>query len=333
MDLDSPMVGVNTEPSVWKRRDIVYENCLESAKKYKNATEWKANDPESFLLADSKGYLKKIYIMLRWRVERNWTFNICLRIAQEFKSSPEWSRSKGYAHHAYVAACNSKWLPEIKNRLNWLKEEYTYDDCLADAKKYKYALHWKNGVNSNSHLIAYKKGWLRQIALELGWSVKTEWSVDICLDAASKFASPGEWRRGDRRSYFVACRNRWLENIKKQLGWERVYKWNYESCKGKASNYTSLVDWSCDDLGSYEAACKHKWTRKIASELGWVVRTCGKRSISRTYQECKDDAMAYEGLTLWCRGSQAVYAYAYRRKWHNKIGMELGWKLRGKEPC
>ena len=90
---------------------------------------------------------------------------------------PKGGRDWQMKHRAsYNCTRNRGWLPQTSELLGLnyrTKSEWlgNYDACKKFATEYSNIGGWKKG-HSGSHTEAYKQGWHRQIANELGWNIR-----------------------------------------------------------------------------------------------------------------------------------------------------------------
>jgi hypothetical protein len=97
---------------------------------------------------------------------------------------------------------------EIVNRP---KEYYSFDKCKELALSCKTRTEFLKSYNSAYH-IASDNGWLDKICetYEVIRTPKGYWTKILCLDDASKYSRPSDWKKNSGSAYSVALRNGWL---------------------------------------------------------------------------------------------------------------------------
>lgn len=277
------MLGINTDPIPFNRTDDpLFFTCKEQAEKYANATQWKkSKDSKFYYIAYKRKWLRKITLKLGWSVYRDWTFSKCLRVAQEYRTSTDWSQSKGYSHWAYQAACRENWLEDIKTKLGWGRSKWTYEECLEIASQYSRAVDWAREDNP-SYLAAIRKDWHRKIGKELGWKYqnrgkKHNWTYEQCLESASSFTYLEEWKKSslDGKAHHEYAKKRgWHIKIVEKLGWvvqpRKSWK-NYYKCLEVASRYGTYAEFRTKHRSCYRAVLRFKYKERLLNDMGWNI--------------------------------------------------------------
>jgi len=150
-----------------------FDDCIASAQKYKNISQWNRESPAECKYAYRKKWTQRISDALGWNTYGNKTgktYKECMEKATAFKRLGDWAAGhKG----SYARALTKGWHRKIARSLGWTipNGSRTYADCKKEAKKYSRLMEWQ--INDpKSYQSARAKNWHRQIATELKWEIR-----------------------------------------------------------------------------------------------------------------------------------------------------------------
>jgi hypothetical protein len=83
---------------------------------------------------------------------------------------------------------------------------------MEDAAQYSGRSKWKS-ESKGAYLAAMRKGWLDQCCGHMTSASKPNghWTLERCIEDASKYTSSGEWRSASGTAYSVASANGWID--------------------------------------------------------------------------------------------------------------------------
>ncbi len=191
-----------------------YDTCYEEAKKSKTRSAFAKGATGAYSTARENGWLDD-YV---WFVsDRNpagyWTYETCYEEAKKYKSRSEYQYGKGSGQAYRVARANG-WIKDY----TWFEEKqkpsgyWTYERCYEEAKKYKTRTSFQRGeCGSRPYKVARANGWLddytwfEELSKPAGY-----WSYERCAEESKKYASRGEFKKGNPSAYAISLRNGWL---------------------------------------------------------------------------------------------------------------------------
>jgi hypothetical protein len=138
-----------------------------------------------------------------------------------------------------------------------LISDYTKEDCLEVALRYKYRCEFKeNHYSLYSHSI--KMGWRKDITKHLVHKPRNVyWTYERCKEEALKYN-----KRDDIRIYAKGCsnaiyENKWFELLPPPT--TRKSKWTYENSLEESKKYKSRYDFKNGCKSAYEVSRINKW--------------------------------------------------------------------------
>lgn len=140
------------------------KRCLETAKKYKNRTEWTLNSSGAEKASRKFGWIDEcIEHMEDGRSNREiyWTKERCIQEAKKYKTRGEWSLNS----NSYKTARLRGWADECTTHMKRIIKPQGYwdikENVLEEAKKYKTKSDWAK-KQQTSYSKACKFGWLNE---------------------------------------------------------------------------------------------------------------------------------------------------------------------------
>ena len=194
---------------------------FESARKYKNRTEWSEKDPKAYGVATKKSYYNELTSHMELLNEKyKWANkDAVLTEAKKFKHKIDWyEKSPG----SYAAAKKLGWFDEALTHMTIRKHrvvKWTKEAIIKDAKRFKYKSDWKK-YSISAFMTAEKNGWYKDAVAHMP-AVKEKkswkWSKEAVLNEAKKHLTKNDWRLASAASYTAAHRNGWFEEAIKHM--------------------------------------------------------------------------------------------------------------------
>ena len=248
---------------------------------------------------------------------RKWTKDACIAEAKKYKTKTEFLHGSPGAHDA---ARKQGWLKEF----NWFEDgrelgaqkitKWTYEICMAEAKKYVHPTDFENGSNG-AYNKARKEGWLKDYT----WIVpKTKphgwWNEEHCREEAKKYHRDVDFKQGSPSAHQAAERHGWL----KTYDWfdRKPHPdgyWTRERCLEEMLKYETVSDFIRGSSGAYNAARKKGWLEDREWKSGFA-RTA---ELNRKWTEetCRDEAKKYKSRSEFAKYGRGAYMAANDNGW------------------
>lgn len=299
--------------------------CIESAKRFMSKTEWKNGDLTAYQSANRNGWLDECCSHMKILRRNAWTKEECIADAKKYHTKKEWNQSSSAAQ---IAAKNG-WLDECcahMIKLQTPKGYWTLERCKASASIFSTKSAWERG-DQRAYQAACKKGWLNQCCGHMQQLKKPNgyWSLERCIESASKFTIRKEWEKNCPSAYAAATSNGW-HNIcsRHMLPAERPIYWTKERCIEEARKYSTLKEWGTKSASSYAIALRRKWKDECAAHMKKF------KSDSWTLERCIEKAKSFERITEWSLKSSSSYCTAWRNGWLDQCCAHMKQKPRSK---
>ena len=110
---------------------------------------------------------------------------------------------------------------------------WTYERCLAEARKYKFKMDFRNG-SAGAYDAAKDNGWLSEYVWLESRSL-AKWTYETCYEEAKKHKTRSAFAKEAKGAYDSARKNGWLDDYiwfvsdRKPAGY-----WTYETCYEEA---------------------------------------------------------------------------------------------------
>jgi hypothetical protein len=152
------------------------------------------------------------------------------------------------------------------------------------------------------------------------------WTLELCIESASKYQHISDWRKNNNGAYKAAYRHGWKDACTAHMTPKRninsgqfskghslnEVKWDLESCMSEALKYKTSSEWF--ECGNASA--------QIASRSGWMDQ-CGRHFVSphvshgtwTSLQACLEDALQYKTRFEWKKASGGAMSSAYNNGW------------------
>ena len=129
---------------------------------------------------------------------------------------------------------------------------WNYEHCKAEARKYTKRSHFKN-QSPSAYDAARKNGWLDEICAHMALSRNQKivvWSsFDACKIEAAKYRNRSDFQSRNKVAYTIAKENGWLDSFYDIPSTAHHSWWNNkERCRKKALEYTQSTFDNLDSL-------------------------------------------------------------------------------------
>jgi hypothetical protein len=93
----------------------------------------------------------------------------------------------------------------------------------------------------------------------LGFCKRTELTMEIIRDLASKFPTRVAFKRAHKNEYQIAQKYGWLQDVLKDIPVQDRTKWTYDKTKEEASKYKNRSEFKSKNQSAYRSALKNNW--------------------------------------------------------------------------
>jgi hypothetical protein len=207
------------------------------------------------------------------------------------------------------------------------KNQWTKEECLSDAKKYKKLKDWLDN-SYNAYCASRRWGWYDECVKHMVRvnSIKLAISKDECIADAKKYNTPKEWRKNSHRMWGYACKQKgWLKECQLHMIKKRM-KWTKKECIESAKKFNKKQEWQKKCGGAAKAARENGWMQEcckhfIGGNIRWTKEMCLKKS--KKFKSSKDwrekDPLSYGAAydNGWLKECQA-HMKSLRKKWNDK---------------
>jgi hypothetical protein len=146
-----------------------------------------------------------------------WSKERALADARKYSTRKEWDKaSHGYSYARLNGFLDEACLHMVRENA-WTRSRqriWTKDAVLADAKKYKRKIEWRE-ASPSAYVIAKRNGWLNEATVHMVPSPRgqppSKWTKTAVLREAAKYQSKSDWDRGSPSSYRTSLSNGWHE--------------------------------------------------------------------------------------------------------------------------
>ena len=202
-------------------------------------------------------------------------------------------------------------VSEVLNQLRFNNgKSRTKEDCIENALKYDSVKEWKKN-DSKILNYAHRKGWYKECSahfINLSGISRTK---EECIQNALKYKSIKEWLIGDRKVYLYSHSKGWMEECTAHFINLRGISKTKEECIEDAKKYKTIKEWKKNSPKIYSYAKNKGWYFECISTAQMI----SLRGISRTKEECIEDAKQYKTSKEWKENSKTIYSYSVGKKW------------------
>ncbi len=99
------------------------------------------------------------------------------------------------------------------SKVKWSKE-----NCIIEAKKYKYKSEFKKNSPS-AYQSARKNNWLNDCSIHMIElkKINNYWSKQLCMKEAIKYKTKNDWKIGSVSSYYASHKNNWFDELSNHM--------------------------------------------------------------------------------------------------------------------
>jgi len=192
------------------------ENCIEEAKKYNNALEWRNNSSSCYTYAVKNNWVEECTEHMDELRKPNgyWTKERCIEEAKKYNTVNEWQKNSS----TYVNARKNNWLEECTEHMEKTRKPigwWTLERCIEEAKKYKNSGEFRK-CNSACYDKVVNNGWLKECAKHMNLRKPLGyWTLERCVKEAKKYTGVVDLKRNNSGCYSAAQKNGWMSECKK----------------------------------------------------------------------------------------------------------------------
>ncbi|MBQ9671558.1 MAG: hypothetical protein IJV34_01735 [Prevotella sp.] len=289
---------------IWDR-----DTCYEEALKYTKLSQFEKNSSGACNAARKHGWIKEYtWFESTSKPVGYWTYEKCFEEAKKFRSRNEFKKG---AQSAYGVALAKGWLDDytwfVRKRKS--HEDWTYERCYEEAKKYKTKAEFANGKGS---AYAYRKSRLKGWINDFDWLEEPSnpldiWTYERCKEESKKHKTKADFIKEAPAAYRVSLKYEWI----KDFVWLETRKlWTYPECFSLAQAYTTKKEFRKAHPAAYTAAKRYGWLK----EFKWL-----KVQFKEPYwtkERCYEEAKKYSSKQDFSHSSGA-YRVAYINGWLN----------------
>jgi hypothetical protein len=230
------------------------EKAHKEALKYKTKVEFKKNSPKAYSAAHNRGWIDDItkhMIPVGNLYER-------MVYVYEFPDNHVYvgltlNKEKRHKQHMNLDEVSS---PVAKHVIK-TNQQPTY-------KEISVYISAEEAQNLESCTIEkYRsEGWIilnTNKAGGLGFCKRTELTMEIIRDLASKFPTRVAFKKAHKNEYQIAQKYGWLQDVLKDIPIQDRTVWTYEKSKEEASKYNTRSEFRFGNQSAYRSSIKNKW--------------------------------------------------------------------------
>lgn len=120
-----------------------------------------------------------------------------------------------------------------------------------------------------------------------------KFTLQVCMERASRFTSRVEFRKNDKPAYSACCRNGWVDLCCSHMTPRKTMR-TKDDCAREASKYESRSQFKHLDPNTYSSSLKNGWLDDVCSHMR-PKSTLAERSIYEIWSI--DAAVVYVGLS------------------------------------
>lgn len=193
-----------------------------------------------------------------------------------------------------------------KSRNNW-----TYEDCLTEAKKYTTTTDFMK-FSKSAYIVAKENNWLK----DYDWIQPKRkganiWTKSKCRAEARKYKTATEFARCSRGAFATAKEKGWLDSYT-WLKMNSKVHWTDELCEEVARKYDVKADFAKNASGAYQYALKSG----ILGNFTWLKpREHGCKKAKWTRDVCMKEASKYVTMIDFRTKKPRAYNAMARNGW------------------
>ena len=278
------------------------------ASKYETKSEFRKNNGSAYTKAHREGWVNDVcsHMTSSQKPTGYWTYDRCKKEALKYETKSEFQKVNG---SAYSSSLKNGWVDIVCSHMeDTIKSKgyWTYDRCKEEASKHEHKSDFKKAC-SYGYTKSRINGWLE----------------DICSHMTPK----GSLK--DRFVYMYKFHE--TNSIYIGLTWNMNNRDNEHNNKEGSAVLKHLIEHNMTNV-NYELVVDGYYPFKLAQELeddyvkkfkeeGWNVLnvatagSLGGSMIRWTKEKCLDEALKYESITEFQKGSSGACASVRRNNW------------------
>jgi hypothetical protein len=144
-------------------------------------------------------------------------------------------------------------------------------------------------------------------------SIILKWTYDKVKEEALKYKTRSEFENKNGSAYYAAKKRGWFDEVTSHMGEGKKIKYSKEELIDIAKKYTKLKDFRDNDNGAYQAA--KKYGDEFFTYITSHIDKSQKRSMWNNYENVRQEALRYNNLSDFRKGSRAAYRKAHEYGW------------------
>ena len=141
----------------------------------------------------------------------------------------------------------------------------------------------------------------------------TKYTYEYTYKEAKKYKTRMDFHNNCRRGYEAAHKNNWIKDYTwfKPVNTKPLHYWqDYKNCYNEAKKYKSKMEFHSNCIRGYTVACKNNWMK----DYTWFL-TYKRAPLRWTYEKCKQEALKYQWVQDFFKGSRNAYNAMHRNNW------------------
>jgi len=141
------------------------------------------------------------------------------------------------------------------------------------------------------------------------------WTIEKLKEEALKYKTKAEFRKANGSAYGIACNREDYKEIVVHMKDVLIY-WTFESLKEEALKYKTKGEFVQKNSAAYQAAHRRDDFNKICEHMPEVHDKSGEGNprFKWTFEKLKKEALKYNTIGEFQKGSNGAYLTAQRRK-------------------
>jgi superfamily II DNA or RNA helicase len=299
------------------------KECIESAKRYNLKSEWIKNDLPTYRYVLKKKWLKECSAHF---INPFTTKEKCIESAKKYNSSKEWLNNDA---KFYQSAIRNEWYKECSAHfINLQGKSRTKEECIENARKYNSLQEWKK---NDKTIWGYSKNkkWYNECVSHFKKQIRTK---EECIEDAKKYKTIKEWSENSPKIHGYSKSKDWYNECTDEMirTWIKSPR-TKEECIEDAKKYKTSSEWKQNSRKVYGYAVRKEWLKECQNHFTFN----NLKGVSRTKEECIEDAKKYKTIKEWSENSKTIFGYVTNKKWRKECSAHLDkiLKIRTKEEC
>jgi hypothetical protein len=249
-----------------------------------------------------------------------------MKIKSKYNSISEWKKADS---SAFYNAQKDNLLDQICELFGWRKGglKWYKEACKQDALKYRTIKEWQDKSQS-AYNSAYHNDWIEYCCKHMP-RFKENWTKEKCQRQSKKYSSIKEWQKKSSGSYQAAKRNNWFDECIKHIPpkIKPTGYWNQKNCLADAKKFKTRYEWQKKSAGAYNSAFRNGWLDMCFSHMCPIIN---KPSGTWTKENCKKDALQYQGKREWYKNSSGAVSAARINGWYVECTQHMKYDVRNR---